>query len=582
MHIETVVGKDFSAPNANYKPLNPRQEVLPAGSVKEKGRLALPCDIIVDYDVAIPLRDGVTIYADIYRPRTDTPVPLLIGWAVFGKGGTGFFRLDNPVFPRRFGVPKAALSGYEAWEAPDPAYWCNQGYAIAQVDARGVFNSEGQVRYQGKQEAEDGVDTIEYLATLPWCNGKVGLTGNSWLAIQQWHIAAQRPAHLAAIAPWEGLDDLLRDTVLRGGIPDPEFALAILDEVYSKSPIENPAGMLATHPDDDEYWRSKRADVEKIVTPAYVVGSYTNVLHTDGTFDAWRRMTGERWLRVHNTHEWPDYYEDAVVEDLRKFFDHYLKGIDNGWEKTPRIRLAVLDPGHDDELNRVEDAFPPARTAETTYFLDATTMKMSQTPPTSEASAEYHVQTQKDQVNFTYTFDQDTEIFGFPRIHLFVEAVGHDDMDIYVTLKKKNKRGSIVMHQPLTLGIPASKKIVPLIYKLGVKAVKEAFFVGAEGMMRASRRELDSELSTPDRPVLKLKGEKKLAAGEVVEVTVPIWPLGMRWHAGESLVVCISARRQRPPALPYLPLPPIQQATAHRFHTGPAHPARLIVNTTSA
>ena len=78
--------------------------------------------------------------------------------------------------------------------------------------------------------------------------------------------------------------------------------------------------------------------------PAYVVASYSNTLHTAGTFRAWRRIASEeKWLRIHNTQEWPDYYDEANLEDLRRFFDHYLKGEDNGWEQTPRVRYSVLD-----------------------------------------------------------------------------------------------------------------------------------------------------------------------------------------------------------------------------------------------
>jgi predicted acyl esterase len=577
MSVSTITGKSFAEKSARYKPLNPRQFVLKAGSVKESGALPLPCDIVVDYDIAIPLRDGTTIYADVYRPITDKQLPLVLSWAIFGKGGSGFFYLDNPVFPRRFGVPKKALSGYEAWEAPDPAYWCNEGYAVAQVDARGVFNSEGDVHYQGKSEAQDAADAIDFLGSQSWCNGRVGMTGNSWLAIQQWHTAALRPKHLAAIAPWEGLNDLFRDVINRGGITDTAFAVAVLDEVYSRGKVENPAGMLSNHPHDDTYWRGKRAEVELIETPAYVVASYANILHSDGTIDSWRRLKADKWLRIHNTHEWPDYYNPEAVEDLRKFFDHFLKEVDNGWESTPRVRIAVLDPGNEDDVNRVEDNFPPSRVNEESLFLDASDGHLTLVAPAHHRVASYRVHDQKDIVSFTKTFDRTTEIIGYPRAQLFVETVGNDDMDIFVTMKKLNKRGKVVKHQVLTLGIPGAKKILPFLHALGVKAVADAFYPGAEGMLRVSRRKLDAELSTPDRPVLALLDEQKMSPGDVVEVIVPIGPIAMRWQPGESLQLTISARRQRPPALPYLPLPGIQKGTEHRIHTGGGYPSRLIV-----
>jgi putative CocE/NonD family hydrolase len=108
-------------------------------------------------------------------------------------------------------------------EGPDPAYWCNHGYAVIYVDARGSFFSEGDIYYWGTNSANDCYDFIEWTAAQGWCNGKVAMSGNSWLGIIQWFAAVQNPPHLAAIAPWEGHIDLYRYDVLRGGIPDTAF-----------------------------------------------------------------------------------------------------------------------------------------------------------------------------------------------------------------------------------------------------------------------------------------------------------------------------------------------------------------------
>ncbi len=174
------------------------------------------------------MRDGTTLYADVLRPVTDTPVPAIVNWAPYGKGDTGFSTLDNrKMFPNRFGIARSRLSGLQSWEGNDPAYWCAHGYAVVQVDARGAFNSEGDIVYLGSQEGRDGHDAVEAIAGLAWCSGKVGLAwcsgkvglaGNSWLAMSQWRTASERPAHLAAIAPWEGLTDLYRDVIARGGV----------------------------------------------------------------------------------------------------------------------------------------------------------------------------------------------------------------------------------------------------------------------------------------------------------------------------------------------------------------------------
>lgn len=114
------------------------------------------------------------------------------------------------------------------------------------------------------------------------------------------------------------------------------------------------------HPDS----RSLRPPI-----PAYVVASYTNPVHTHGTFAAYRRLSSkDKWLRVHDTNEWLDFYTHQ--DDLRRFFDHYLKGIDNGWEKTPKVRLSVLNPGGQAVVDRVENEWPLARTQYTRLYLN--------------------------------------------------------------------------------------------------------------------------------------------------------------------------------------------------------------------
>jgi predicted acyl esterase len=205
-------------PKGRYPGFKPDTTTLKAGTTVKPGALPLPCDILFERDVAVTLRDGTTIYTDVFRPAGGNNLPAILAWSPYGKEG-GNQLLDD--FPFRAGVPKDAVSGLQKWEAPDPAYWCAHGYAIVNPDVRGAYMSEGDVRFWGTQDGQDGYDFVEWVAAQEWSNGKVGTAGNSWLAIAQWYIAAERPPHLAAIAPWEGLTDLYRHDVFRGGIPDP-------------------------------------------------------------------------------------------------------------------------------------------------------------------------------------------------------------------------------------------------------------------------------------------------------------------------------------------------------------------------
>ncbi|KPI42094.1 uncharacterized protein AB675_5452 [Cyphellophora attinorum] len=178
-------------PIAKYDGLKPSVTELPAGFQKTAGHRAFRAKTIFEKDIAVPLRDGATIRADVFRPADVVhKVPALVAWSPYGKSGTGFFSLD--LVPGRVGVSQDRLSGFECFEGLDPAEWTARGYAIVNVDARGAFGSEGDLRWFGSAEGRDGHDAIEHLATLPWCSGKIGLVGNSWLAAAQWFIAAEQ------------------------------------------------------------------------------------------------------------------------------------------------------------------------------------------------------------------------------------------------------------------------------------------------------------------------------------------------------------------------------------------------------
>ncbi len=575
--IEIIYRKSppIDDPEARYPGFKPNKTTLPKGSVHRKGALPLPCDIIFERDVAVPLRDGTTIYINIFRPTGAEKIPAIIAWSPYGKDG-GYQTLE--MFPLRFGIPVSALSDLQVWEGPDPAYWCSHGYAVVNADARGAFSSEGDIHQWGSQEAEDGYDMIEWLAEQQWCNGKLGMTGNSYLSIVQWFIASEQPPHLAAIAPWEGFSDFYRDCISRGGIPDTGFNSDILSHLYGNNRTENSSAMMEKYPLFNTYWEDKAAKIEKIEVPAYVVASYTNPMHSNGTIEGYRGIASrEKWLRIHNTMEWPDYYTPEYKEDLRRFFDRYLKDIQNGWEQTPRVRMSVLDPGGKDIIGRVENEFPLARTHYKKLFLDAGAGKLMPEPVKHESFIEYKADDQKGRAAFTMAFQQDTELSGFLKLRLWVEAKGANDMDLFVSLQKLNKRGKILNHMFLNLPNPILRFVLRTAHSFGVKKLGLMFYSGPNGRLRVSHRRLDTSRSTPERPYLMHTREELLNPGEIVPVEIPIWPTSMIWHAGEQLRVIVAGYNLKGPVLPGLPLAPTRNKGHHVIHTGGKYDAHLFV-----
>lgn len=530
----------------NYEGLKPGKTTLKKGTVFIEGAIPLPCDIIWERDIGVKLRDGITIYIDIFRPSSNSKVPAILSWSPYGK--------HVPQEPPP-GVLKEHVSGLQKFEGPDPAYWCNHGYAIINVDTRGAFSSEGDIHFWGKMDALDGRDVIEWVALQEWCNGRVGMSGNSWLAIAQWFIAAENPPHLCAIAPWEGLSDLYREDVLRGGIPNIGFNEIMIKSLRGKNYVEDIPAMVQKYPFINDYWEDKIACIEKIKVPAYVVASWTNDLHTFGTLEAFRRVSsGEKWLRVHNTHEWSDYYTPENVEDLRRFFDRYLKGENNGWENTPKVRLSILDPGGKDIVNRIENEWPLSRTKYQKLYLDASKGTMSLSPVNQESSIRYRADDNQGQASFTFHFEKDTELTGYFKLHLWVESDGSQDMDIFVLLQKLDKNNN------------------PQIIKKGM-----VNYYGPNGRLRVSHRELDPKRSHPWLPYHTHREEKLLKPKEIVSCDIMIWPSGMIWHKDEKLQLIIGGFNPVPFHLPGIPGPITRNKGYHIIHTGGRFDSYLLI-----
>jgi predicted acyl esterase len=505
-----------------YLGFKPSTTILKKGSIRRPGAKPLDCDIVFERDVALKLRDGTTIYTDVFRPVDSDvhKVPSIVAWSPYGKIYGGQW-LDD--IPGRVGVPLSDVSELQKFEGPDPAYWVNKGYAILNPDARGAYFSEGNITFFGRQLAEDGYDFIEWAGVQPWSNGKVGMSGNSWLAISQWFIAAENPPHLAAIAPWEGLQDLYREAARLGGFASVGFSESIIQSFAGRNYIEDQARMQVGSDMMNDYWRDKRAKVDQIKMPIYAVASYNSPIHTMGTFGAFKRAgSKEKWLRVHDEVEWSDYYAPQSVEDLRLFFDRYLKGINNGWESTPKVRLNVVDGGSETGQNRIlhpEEDWPLPNTQPKALYLktDKTLALEKVEAPTNISYLSTSLL--NGGVTLTYIVPNDFTLSGNVKLKLWMEAQGSNDIEIFCTLSKRNPRGYPIITSSFRAPIP--------------------FWSTAQ--MRLSHRELDASKSTQYEPFHTHENEQLLKPGEIVPVEIGLTPIVMKFRAGEQLVLGISA-----------------------------------------
>lgn len=567
-----------------FEAFNPRTDLLKKGwkhPAHDNAR-PLPCDLFVEHDVAIPMRDGAILYADVYRPpgsEQGEKVPALLCWSPFGKKFNGILSLKY-MTPWNLGVKPGTLSGLEKFEAPNPADWCPRGYAIVNIDSRGSGESDGRLVIMGSQEARDGYDAIEHIAKLPWCSGDIGLAGNSHLAIIQWFIAALQPPSLKAIAPWEGCGDLYREQFARGDIYSGDlFDKLIVKHMFKgKQGVESFRQMFEKHPLANDWWNDKRPDMTKIKVPTYITSTWTNTMHGVGAIRAWIQAdTTEKWLRWHPWQERYDLWGNPQAKDeLFQFFDYYLHGKkDNGWNEIPRVRMALLRFGKKEPQsyeNSVEKDFPPKRTQyrELYFCKDG---KLAEQAAQEEAKVSYEAEQQTGHVSFTHTFAETTRIMGLPKAVVYMSCPDKDDMDVYVTLEKLDRDGK----QMMNLNVPWKSLPVQSFDEMKPQEMTEVvIYKGPMGVLRASLRSIDESKSMhPHWPFHPHDREDKVTPGTIARLDIGIWAFGVKYDAGESIRVVISGKNRT--VSNFGSDEHVRNKGSHNVHVGGEHASHVIL-----
>jgi predicted acyl esterase len=519
-------------------------------------------DVMLDRDVAIPMRDGVQLVANVFRPNVGRRVPVVMSVTPYGKDVTP--DRVSMVFMRLAGVRFGRLncSSWTGFEAPDPLFWTDAGYAVVQADVRGMHGSEGHAGVLTDVDAADYAELIAWAARQPWATGKVGLVGVSYLAMSQWRVAALRPPALKAIIPWEGVADLLREFGYQDGVPETGFIgtwwNARMKRGHNRRfalgedfPKERDARPL-----DDPWWADRRPNLEAIEAPALVCASWSDHgLHTRGSLEGFERIgSHDKWLFTHGRRKWETFYSPEAQQLQRRFFDHFLKGEANGMEATPRVRLEVRKT-RDDQLVRSEPRWPLSSVRYQPLYLDAQNGRLTGQAPADEGTATYRAVgwRPQDRASFIYRFTEASELTGSMALKLWVSTTDGDDLDLFVLLRKFDA------------------------------ADREVFFYGyngfardgvAKGWLRASHRELDTDFSRPGRPWHTHRVSQPLAPGEIAPVEIEVLASSTHFEVGSSLQVDVLGHdAAKYPAFRHRRS---VNCGSHRIHTGGRYDSNLL------
>ena len=505
--------------------------------------------MVIEWDVPVEMDDGVVLRADIFRPAGDGPFPVLLTYGPYAKGlpfQTGYPSAWERMVEEHPDVAAGSTNRYQNWEVADPEKWIPHGYACIRVDSRGCGRSPGHINHFADRENQDFHDCVEWAALLPWSNGNVGITGISYYAMNQWLVASTQPEHLAAICVWEGASDWYRELARHGGIlctfaehwydmqiktvqhglgergpRNPVTGQLVCgDETLSDEELDRNridyAGLLRDHEFEDEVCRERAPDFSKITVPLLSAGNWGGQgLHLRGNVEGFLRSASTRkWLEIHGLEHWTHFYTDYGVALQRRFFDRFLKGVDNGWESQQPVHLQIR---HVDGTftAREEAAWPLPATRWTDLYLHET--GLAETPGPAAAVS---FDALGDGLTFTTEpLAGDTEITGPLCARLFLDS-STVDADVFLVVRAFSPDGDEVVFQ----------------------GAIDPFTPVSQGWLRASHRKLDPRRSTRYRPFHSHDEPQPLTPGAVYQLDVEIWPTCVVLPAGYRLALTVQGK----------------------------------------
>ncbi|MBP1707602.1 MAG: X-Pro dipeptidyl-peptidase [Chloroflexi bacterium] len=545
--------------------------------------------IKVERNIYVPMRDGVRLAVNVFRPDTQGQFPALLALGGYGK------ELHECLIPPQPLFKSAVWDGNI--EAGDTTEFVPRGYVHVICDARGTGKSEGEY-YGGftNQETEDGYELVEWAARQPWCNGNVGMIGYSYYGITQLKVATLQPPHLKAIAPGHILTDNYRETYAGGVLSlflygcwygrhgtsgwAPRNAKSEMEKILPKAEFERRVQELLDQPDiknypnlfhllnypyknpfffdmllnpfDNQFWkeRSVYPFYDKIKVPTYVIGK---VAHDMGAF--WEVYNGidapKRILAKPRGPEERPWRED--IELLVRWYDHWLKGNDTGIMEGPPIKMFVMGTNQ----YRYENEWPLKGIDFTKCFLRrweglSFEPELYQNEPDCFLQQPLHLSNKRDSV-----------IYLSPALPAPVEAIGPASIHFFATIDQDDDNWIVSLSD-----------VAPGGTEIGL----------AKGYLKASHRAIDPGKSRPGSPYHPHTSAEPVKPGEIQQYDLGLGILSNVFLAGHRLKLTIaSLESPRDPEMQihYHPHLCSARTTLHKIYRDRRYQSHLILPITS-
>jgi putative CocE/NonD family hydrolase len=448
------------------------------------------------------------------------------------------------------------------------------GYAVLGVSVRGTGCSTGTFDFRAPEESTDGAAVVEWAARQPWSTGRVGMFGDSFPGLVQPGIAALRPKGLAAIAPFQIVDDVYRDVGYPGGVFNAEFASfwALLDQPssaaanpafaasqddpqcavnYARQVAPNaPANIFVSgvqHPWFDDYWRSKSVDLaaEDIDVPVLGCASWQDdEVGSRAAYTLFPRIKKSLlwFIGTNGYHGMCDRGNTSLINDqLVAFFDRFVRGVDNGFQSTPRVQL--WHEAHQDETNEnlpswvtTFGAWPPKTVARRLYLRDGGLLARVR-PGSDEAPETY--------VSPAPSAGTEDGVVAGQRHTLWKLPVSPGGSLAWTTPALAD---DVEVLGPASANLWLSSTAVDTDLQVTITEVRpdgQETYV-ARGWLRASQRKLDRKLSSTTRPFQthRQADSQLITPGSPVLARVEIFPFNHVFRAGSGIRMIVDTPSQ--------------------------------------
>ncbi len=520
-------------------------------------------------DVMVPMRDGIRLCADIYRPGVPGKFPALLAYAPHNKD------LQTPEACENSGSqPAWSPFWMGAQEAGDTRYFVSRGYAHVVGNPRGIGKSEGDEPIGLYGAPGDLYDLIEWIARQPWCDGNIGMIGISAYAGAQWQAAVQKPPHLKAIFPydamaayefrdstpggvlhlfWYLLDQLMISHMVRGrpttlppdvkkawqaAMDNPDYRMySQLYNVLTQKGQHTPIifNTLLNPFDTEEAIKSTDADFSKIKVPAYTGAgwyAYSYKLHLEGSQNwYWGIKTPKKLLFTGPAHLERPFH--SFHSEILRWYDYWLKGIETGIMDEPPVKMWVMGAN---EWYYADD-WPVPETKWTKYYLQSWE-RLREEPfiPSSREGIEQpdaFVQMPPTQTRaiqklryMTDPLPEDTLVAGPSVLNLYA-AIDQEDTNWIVILKDVGPDVSVRTARDGETTVPANLPERELV----------------RGWLKASHRALDHTRSKPWKPwhPFTRAAWKPVVPGEINEYAIEILATANLFKKGHRICIDITS-----------------------------------------